>query len=731
MATSVFEQDTEFRRRNALARYRMSGPERETGFVSICKLVARLFSSDMAYVSLIDADHCWVKASTGRELHTVLREHSLCNRTIENPEVFAVCDTHAHPELQSMPPVASFPFIRFYAGAPLVTAQGERLGALCIADENPRETFSDEDRALLVLMAGLVMEQMDETRRHFPDAVAADFVNASDLAMVATDSTGSIQFINEAMCNLFGYSQEEFIGSNVEMIIPERFRSAHSCNLTDTGSSDITDLRGKIFELTAVRRDGSELPVEFTLSTWHNGPRKGMGAIIKDVSARRERDALLLRLANHDALTGLKNRHHFEELLQAQCDASDAVTVLLMEFEDFSDIGDRLGQDVCDTLLQNMALRLPMLLPKNSVVARMGEHQFGAMIPAQAGIEERDAMVRSILDALEAPFEIAGHRLRLGASIGHATNDAQQDGQQLLANADFALWDARKAGGRTFRGYNGTVELADRMRRQARNELLTALRQKQFVLHYQPQVLLETGELSGIEALIRWHHPDRGLLMPGDFLPALEQSALSLDVGLWVLGEAIRQLGEWTRSGLAPVKMGINLFPSQMQGSDLTFEVAELCRKHAVDPRWLELEITETATLQDGDRSLELINALRALGIGVAFDDFGTGYASLGSLQRYPITTLKIDRSFVRDLMTRQRDASITRALIMLSKDLGLSIIAEGIETMEQQIALRLMGCDFGQGYLFGKAMPADDIRSMLLNRTAAAGQKKAGRRSS
>ena len=717
MSAEFLEQNEELRRRDALASYRMSGPQQENSLASICDIVSRLFSSDIAYVSLIDADHCWIKASTGRKLGTVLRKDSLCNRTIENPQVLAICDTHLDEQYRTLPVVTGSPFIRFYAGAPLITAEGNNIGALCIADEKPRQTFSKEDRARLALMAGLVMERLDESRMHFPETVAADFVNASDLAMVAVDNTGSIQFINDAMCKLFGYSHAEFIGQNANMIIPERFRAAHSRSFSNAGSPDAAAFSGKVLEVTALRRDGSEMPIEITLSTWNNGSRRGMGAVIKDVSARRERDARLLRLANHDILTGLKNRHRFEELLQERCGVESNVTLLLMELDNFNEIGDRLGQEVCDTLLQNIAVRLPMVLPKGSSIARMGEDQFAAILPAETRVEDRETIVQAAFDALEAPFDVAGRRLRVSASLGHATSEAQQDGRELLANADFALWNARKAGGRAFRGYDGQVQLADRKRRQASDEMLTALRQQQFVLHYQPQVLLESGEISGIEALIRWNHPEKGLIMPGEFLPALEQSALSLDVGLWVLGEGIRQLGEWTKAGLAPVKIGLNLFPSQMRDSDLPGEVAELCRRHQVDPCWLELEITETATLQDEDRSLELINELRALGIGVAFDDFGTGYASLGSLQRYPITTLKIDRSFVRDLLTRQRDASITRALIMMSKDLGMNIIAEGIETMEQQIALRLMGCDFGQGYLFGKAMPADDMRTMLAKR--------------
>ncbi|SIQ11562.1 EAL domain, c-di-GMP-specific phosphodiesterase class I (or its enzymatically inactive variant) [Rhizobium sp. RU35A] len=264
-------------------------------------------------------------------------------------------------------------------------------------------------------------------------------------------------------------------------------------------------------------------------------------------------------------------------------------------------------------------------------------------------------------------------------------------------------------------------------KRSAQSDIARALRRAEFVLQYQPQVSLEDDSLCGMEALIRWQHPVRGLLPPAEFLPLLEHSPLSLDVGWWVLSEAVRQMGEWQAKGLTRVKMSVNLFPLQLRSPGFIEAVADLLTHHGVEPRFLELEITETAALTDGDESLRVINGLRDIGVGIAFDDFGTGYASLGTLQHYPITTLKIDRGFVRDLLTRQRDAAITRALIMLSRDIGVTTIAEGIETIEQELTLKMMGCDCGQGYLFGRSMPASDIAGLLARQPVPAAVARAG----
>ena len=251
-------------------------------------------------------------------------------------------------------------------------------------------------------------------------------------------------------------------------------------------------------------------------------------------------------------------------------------------------------------------------------------------------------------------------------------------------------------------------------RRALRDELRHGLRSGQLALHYQPQVHMESGRIFGLEALIRWQHPQRGLLLPGAFLPALERSALALEIGWGTLDEACREAAALKAKGHGDIKMGVNLFPAQLRAPNLCRKVADALERHRLDPSLLELEVTETIALHDDDQSLEAMTALRDIGVGIAFDDFGTGYASLSSLQRYPLTTLKIDRGFVRDLLEKPRDAAITRALIAMSRELGLETIAEGIETVEQERFLRSLGCPAAQGYRYGKPMPAQDIERFL-----------------
>lgn len=704
-------------RAKLLDRYHLARPQTDEFASSLCQMLAGFWNADIAYVSVIDDIEQSLRACVGIQPYSTAREETICNLTIQSVDPLVILDTTADPKVNRLPFVTAEQGVRFYAGMPLVTSTGEVLGALCVADRKAWPRFPRKHLEQLKLSARLLMQHYETRRASFPAATAVSFINVTELSMISVDRTGTIQFVNNSLLKLLGYTRDEIIGRNVSVIVPQRFRASHDHGFDKLSTAQGPLLDGKTVEVFARHRDGSEIPVEITLSAWTDENGLGIGAVINDISERRARDTRLLRLANHDPVTGFNTRHRWEELLEEHVSTRRAGTIFLIELDGLKETGERLGQDVFDTLIQNIAVRLPRVLSRECMIARFSEEQIGILNPAAQTGEDIAALATAILDEILVPYDIGHTRVKIGAAIGYTRRDDVTDAREWLANADFALGHAKRSGGNSISAYEGPVAQAARQRRVARDELLEALNKQQFVLHYQPQVLLETGELSGLEALLRWEHPERGLIMPGQFLPALEQSAISLDVGAWVLNEATRQLGEWVSKGLAPIKMGMNLFPSQMRGSDLPAEMSQLSSRYGIDPKWLELEITETATLEDEERAFELISELRELGIGIAFDDFGTGYASLGSLQRYPITTLKIDRSFVRDLMTRQRDASITRALIMLSHDLGLNTIAEGVETLEQQIALRLMGCDHGQGYLYGKALPAAEVEIMLAGR--------------
>ncbi|MBB4066581.1 putative bifunctional diguanylate cyclase/phosphodiesterase [Gellertiella hungarica] len=539
------------------------------------------------------------------------------------------------------------------------------------------------------------------------------FAEATDLSLIVINGEGDIEFVNQSACDLFGHTREEMIGQPITIIIPERMRGAHMAGLARVASGEKPSLGGKAVEVFAVKKDGSEFPIEITLSVWRGPAGFAAGAVIKDITERRERDAKLMRLASQDALTGLHNRHQFTNLVGESLAAGPSATVMLFDLDGFKEVNDTYGHSVGDTLLQAVAVRLSHISGPDWALARFGGDEFAFLVPAVGDPTHWQKEGERVIEAFRKPFHLGGLVLDLSASVGVATGP--QDGaeaEELIASADFALYRAKAAGGYYCRLFDPGMRDEAQARRTMRDELRQALRNGELELHYQPQVQLATGRIYGFEALIRWNDPQRGLLPPGLFLPALEQSALALDIGWWTLDEACRVIARLNAGG-SDLRMSVNLFPIQFRALNLCDKVSEALRKHGVPPEHLELEITEEVALGD-ERSLHTLTELRDMGVGVAFDDFGTGYASLLSLQRYPLTTLKIDRGFIRDLDNSPQDAAITRALIGMSHDLGLQTIAEGIETEAQEAALIAMGCPFGQGFRYGRAVPESELDALL-----------------
>lgn len=473
-------------------------------------------------------------------------------------------------------------------------------------------------------------------------------------------------------------------------------------------------LGGRPVEVSALKKDGTEFPIEITLSVWSGKQGFCAGAVITDISDRREREGKLLRLASQDTLTGLSNRHRFSTLVSECLDSGSAASVILLDLDGFKEVNDTHGHAVGDCLLEAIGVRLPHMLGRNAQVARIGGDEFAVLLQGVNDPLEAHAQAQTILQALRKPFELGGQIHEIGTSIGIALAPSHgTDTEELIASADFALYRAKAEGGNVIRLYDPTMRSETAARRELRDELLRALRGGELELFYQPQVDLIDKSIVGLEALLRWHHPQRGLLSPGAFLPALDQSALALEIGWWTLDQAAERAGA-LRAGGHDIKVSVNLFPGQLRAPNLIHKVTSALQRHSVRADKFELEVTETIALADDDRSFEAMTSVRDLGVGIAFDDFGTGYASLSSLQRYPITTLKIDRRFVQNINERPGDLAITRALIGLSNEMGLKTIAEGIETLEQERTLIGLGCSFGQGYLYGKPAPFGTILDLV-----------------
>jgi len=546
-----------------------------------------------------------------------------------------------------------------------------------------------------------------------PDGLemAASLANATSLALVAVDEAGTIHFVNQAAAGMFGYDAREMIGEPVEIIIPERLRQAHGRGFARAMVGETLNTGGKSVEVHGCRRDGSEFAIELTLCAWQDHGRKGAGAVIKDITERREHEARLLRLACRDVLTGLRNRNGFVEALSQSLSQGDALAVVMLDLDGFREINDTHGNKVGDALLQAVSIRLSRILPDRTVLARFGADEYAVLAQSIEGPSDGLLLASTLRKVFAEPFEIGSHVLYVGASFGFCLAPGHGiDADELIASADFALGRARADGGNAIVAYDPAMIDEAAALRAMRDELRAALRMGELVLHYQPQVNMASGETIGFEALMRWNHSQRGLISPSVFLPALEQSALAIEIGWWTLDQACRDTVLLKAGGYPDIRMGVNLFPGQLHSPHLARKVAEALDRHGLDASDLELEVTETTALRDDDKSLEAMRQLREIGVGVAFDDFGTGYASLLTLQRYPLTTLKIDRAFVCNITSRPADAAIVRALIGMSRDMGLETIVEGIETEEQNDLLRVFGCYAGQGYRHGKPMPVDLI---------------------
>jgi diguanylate cyclase (GGDEF)-like protein/PAS domain S-box-containing protein len=548
--------------------------------------------------------------------------------------------------------------------------------------------------------------------------------HAADVIIVL-EVDGTVRHASPAVQTVLGYDPDRLVGSPVWAVINEA-----DVQSAQTFHAELLDHRGgsRSIELRWQHRDGSWRWFEVKgTNLLHQPGVRGVVLNARDISRHKSLEAQLVQRALHDQLTGLPNRMLFmdrlEQALERSARRGKSAAVLFLDLDRFKLVNDNLGHDHGDQLLVKVAERLRSCLRRVDTIARIGGDEFTVLLEDVGSAGDAALVSERIIEAFRASFRIENQEIYIGASIGIALGGRDQGttAQGLLRNADIAMYRAKANGRACFEVFKSSMRETVKGRLKMETELRRALDRGELRLHYQPQVDLRTARIVGLEALVRWEHPERGLVPPGSFIPIAEETGLILPIGRWVLETACRQASIWRADSEIGIDlvMAVNLSPRQFRHPRLVQDVGQVLAESGLDASGLEVEITEGTAMGDADATVKTLEHLKAIGIRLAIDDFGTGYSSLGYLKRFPIDVLKVDRSFVAGLPANRGDAAIVRAVVGLSRALGLKAVAEGVETPEQLAELRGLGCDQGQGYLFGRPS-ATEVADVMLRRSAA-----------
>ena len=800
----------------------------------ITNLAARLTGAPSAAISFIDAKRQWVKSKVGIDTCEVERDVAFCAQTILSDGMLEICDASLDPYFADNPLVTGSPYIRYYAGVPLVTRSGHRIGSLCIIDTVPRQPMSDNNTALLAGLARIVIDSLELRRSYAAGRIATVIAETTSDAIICADTRNRITYWNTAAAKMFGWSAEEALEQTLDLIVPERLRSSHADGFARAAAGGTPHLLGKVVELPACRRDGSEIPIELSLGNWSDSKSRlpaGFAATIRDISDRKAleieryrmqalldtvieampvmlfvkdahngrytlvnrafealtnlpRDTILGRtdaelfsaedalvfmkndqialasqhtsfseetltksdgsflmvrtqklgidrdsdrtpryllglsediterraveerlshLACHDVLTGLVNRMMLTDQLAAMLDGSSGPVsgaLLCIDLDRFKIVNDLYGHGFGDEVLVELAERLLAACGDDVLVARLGGDEFAVLCDCDAEGGQAMVLANRIVNAVKEPIVLSGRVAHLDASLGVAIFPADgRDPTELLRNADMALYRSKAAGPGTISFYDVSMDYTVHQRRMIEAELRTAMVEGAIAPAYQPIVCLERDEIIGFEVLARWHHPVLGDVPSALFVSVAEESGLIVELGRQILIEAVTEAQRWS----VPLKIAVNLSPVQLLSGDFADDVMSVLTTAGLDPTRLELEVTEGFLIRDTTRAIDILQRLKAIGCQISMDDFGTGYSSLSYFRLFPFDKVKIDQSFIRDMANDRQARAIVQAVIGLGRGLGLSVVAEGVETEGQITMLRDEGCDQVQGYHLGK----------------------------
>ncbi len=518
---------------------------------------------------------------------------------------------------------------------------------------------------------------------------------------------------NRRFEEIFGYEAGTLVGHSTRIFYPSEDEFVNIGELADE-----TLGRGLNFSRTLmlVRRDGTRFWAELTGRAFDSAHAHDESIwIFSDITERKRAEEKIQFIAYHDALTELPNRllaqDRFQQAVAFADRAQSRIAVLFLDLDNFKTINDSLGHSIGDGLIKHVAERLKSCVRDTDTVSRQGGDEFLILLPNLPDSDATAPILVKMMERLLEPCIIEGQELNTSVSVGVAVYPEDgADFDTLMKKADMAMYRAKDAGRNTYRFFDAQMNVEAIEQLSMRNGLRRALERREFVLHYQPQIDLRTGVTIGAEALIRWNHPEYGMIPPGRFITIAEDSGLIVPIGEWVLREACRQVAVWSKAGLSDFVVAVNLSAVQFKRGDLEQSVVSALRESGIDPSMLELELTESILINNTEGILATVKRLKHLGLKLSIDDFGTGYSSLSYLKRFEVDKLKIDQSFVRDLGTDPEDAAIVRAIIQMAHSLGLITIAEGVEDERVLNQLRAFGCDEAQGYFFARPMPAADL---------------------
>jgi diguanylate cyclase (GGDEF)-like protein/PAS domain S-box-containing protein len=547
-------------------------------------------------------------------------------------------------------------------------------------------------------------------------------LNSIGDAVLSTDIRGNVTYLNVVAEKMTGWTCAEALGKPLgevfnilDGVTRKPSPNPMECAIQENRTVTLTP------NCILIRRDGSESSIEDSAAPIHDRAGSITGAVIvfHDVTVSRAMTEEMAHRALHDILTDLPNRAMLSDRLTQALSLArrneSHVALLFLDLDAFKYINDSLGHSIGDRLLQSVGARLVACVRESDTVCRLGGDEFLILLSEVAQTPDAAIIAAKIIADLKKAHTIGKHRLRISASVGISTfPDDGEDAETLIKNADIAMYDAKRSGRDKYRFFSPQLSFQAIERQDLEDHLRYALERNELLLHYQPKFNLKTGTITGVEALLRWQHPKRGLLLPGQFLAVAEDTGMILQIGQWVLTEACTQMREWLDAGLQVVPVAINISALELRNQRFVQGVQDTLRIACLNPKYLDLELTESALMQHAEPNTRTLAQLKALGVRLAIDDFGTGYSSLSYLTRFPIDVLKLDESFVRDTTSNATNAIVISAVLSLGKSLKKEVIAEGVETIEQLTFLQAHGCDEGQGYYFSRPLLPQEFAKLI-----------------